>query len=179
MRLRGFEQLPQSRVGAVKVLARAHGHHHAEEQVALERRHVGQVGQPELVGPLRLEAPLHEVERRRRLRVGNRHPPTLAAPGDALQLEPAHQAGDPLAADVQVVLVRELELDARRAVGLERAVVDRHDQPGQLVIAQLAEARAAPAPRVEALACHAEHPAEPGDSMLCLLRLDQPVLHHC
>ena len=76
-----------------------------------------------------------------------------------------------------LVLVGELELDPRCAVGLQRAVVDRHDQPRELVIAQLAQRRSASPPGVEALARHAEDRAEPGDAVLCLLRLDQPVLH--
>jgi hypothetical protein len=58
-----------------------------------------------------------------------------------------------------------------------RALVDRHDQPLQLGIAQLPETRPAPPPGMETLAADAEQPAEPGDRMLCLLRLDQPLLH--
>ena len=158
-------------------LARAHVHHDSQEQVALERRHVGQVGEPELVRGLGDEATLDQVGRRRLLRIGNGRPPLLATPGDALQLELAHQAGDALAADVDLVLVGQLELDPRRTVGLQRAVVDRHDQPRELLIAQLPQRRPAPPPGVEALARHAEHLAEPGDAVLCLLRLDQPVPH--
>src|SRR5207247_1431706 len=84
-----------------------------------------------------------------RLLVGDGRPRLLAAPGDALELELAHQAGDALASDVDVVVVGEIELHPRRAVGLERAVVDRHDQPLQLLIAQLPQTRPAPPPSVE------------------------------
>jgi hypothetical protein len=86
----------------------------------------------------------------------------------ALDAQVAHQPGDSLAADVDVVLVGELELDPRRPVRLQRAVVDRHDQPGELRIAQLPQARPTPTPGVEALARDAEHLAEPGDPMLSL-----------
>jgi hypothetical protein len=82
-----------------------------------------------------------------------------------------------LPADVDVMLVGKLEPDARRPVRLVRAVVDLDDHPPQLLIAQLPQARPAPPPGVEALARDPEHRAEPGDPVLCPLRLDQPVLH--
>jgi hypothetical protein len=37
---------------------------------------------------------------------------------------------------MDIVVIAEVELDPRRPVGLERAVVDRDDQPGKLGIAQ-------------------------------------------
>ena len=43
----------------------------------------------------------------------------------------------PIATDVELVLVAELVVDPHRAIGLVRAVVDRHDQLRELVIAQL------------------------------------------
>jgi hypothetical protein len=75
------------------------------------------------------------------------------------------------------MLVAELVVDPHRAVDPVRAVVDRRDQPGELNIAQLSQARPAPPPGVETLTGDAEHLAEPGDRVLCLLRLDQPVPH--
>jgi hypothetical protein len=56
--------------------------------------------------------------------------------GDALEPALPHQAGDPLAADTDLVLVAQLVVNPHRAVGLVRAIMDRHDQPGELGIAQ-------------------------------------------
>ncbi len=49
--------------------ARAHVHHDSQEQVTLERRHGGQVGEPEPVRSLGREATLDQVGRRRRLAI--------------------------------------------------------------------------------------------------------------
>jgi len=158
-------------------LAGVHVHHHAEEQVALERRHVGDVGEPEPVRPLGDELALDQVGSGRRLRVGDGRARLLAAPGDALDAEVAHQPGDPLAPDADLVVLTQLVGDPDRAVGLVRAVIDRDDQLLQLLIAQVPQTPSAPPPGVEALPRHIENLAEPGDAVLCLLRLDQPELH--
>ena len=89
-------------------------------------------------------AGLEATGRLRRLRIPDRRLRPLATPGDTLDPELAHQPRHPLASDVDVVLVGELELDPRRPVGLQRPVVDRHDQPGELLIAQLPQRRPAP-----------------------------------
>jgi hypothetical protein len=87
------------------------------------------------------------------------------------------QPRDPLAPGAHLVLVAKLVVDAHRPVDLVRTVVDLHDQPLQPLIAQLSQARPAPPPAMKALTRDADHLAEQGDRMLCLLRLDQPVLH--
>lgn len=113
-----------------------HVHHDGEEQVALARLDVGDVGQPEAIGRIRPEPALDQVGRRRCLLLGHRGARLLAAAGDALDAQLAHQPGDPLASDADFVLVAELVVDPDSAVDLVRAVVDLDDQPLQLGIAQ-------------------------------------------
>jgi hypothetical protein len=96
---------------------------------------------------------------------------------DTFQLELAHQPGDALAADPDPVRLAQLGVHTRCAIGLER--LDKHasDQRRQLGIAQCSPRRPTLLPRVVAGASDAEHAAQQGDRMLCLLRLDQPKRH--
>jgi hypothetical protein len=61
------------------------------------------------------------------------------------------------------VLVAQLGVDARDAIGLARARVDALDQLRELAVPPLALRRPTPPPGVEAGARHAEHLAQPGD----------------
>jgi hypothetical protein len=77
-------------------LTAEHVHHHAEEQMALERRHVRDVGKPKGVRAIGAELALDQVGRRRGLLVSDRCPPLGATPGDAPKAELAHQPCDAL-----------------------------------------------------------------------------------
>ena len=91
--------------------------------------------------------------------------------------ELAHQAGDPLAAYTDAVRLAQLGVHAGRSVRFERLEVDSPDQPLELGVLECSLRRPARTPGVVAGACHPEHAAQPGDAMLCLLRLDQPKGH--
>jgi hypothetical protein len=89
----------------------------------------------------------------------------------------AHQPGDALAADTDAVRLPKLGVHTRRSVGLERLDEHAPDQFAQLLVGELPTRARARTPGVIAGAGHAEHAAEPGDRVLCLLRLDQPQGH--
>src|SRR5204863_5533311 len=100
----------------------------------------------------------------------------LAAARDALQAHRSQQAGDALAADADPTCAQ-LRLDPGRAVGRARVAEGVSDQALELAVAQGPARGRASAPGVVAGRADAEHGAEPGERVLCLLRLDQPEAH--
>jgi hypothetical protein len=87
--------------------------HDGEIQEAGPRGDVGDVRDPQPIGPGRGELAIDEVRRRARRLIPHRRTDRPAA--DSLETHGPHQAGDALAADVEA-LSGELGLDARRAV---------------------------------------------------------------
>lgn len=69
-----------------------------EKQPALVCRHVGDVGDPESVGPLGDEPPLDQVRSRGRSAIWDRRALALPASGDPFDAELAHQPRDTLLA---------------------------------------------------------------------------------
>jgi hypothetical protein len=97
---------------------------------------------------------------------------------DALEAMLAHQAGDAFAADLDVQSEPELGLDARCAVGGAAARVDLADLFAEIGIDHGPLGRWPRGPGVIAGACHTQHAAQPGDLVVWLLRVDQPVAAH-
>jgi hypothetical protein len=97
---------------------------------------------------------------------------------DARQAVVAHQPGDPFAADMDVQAEPQLSVDARRAVGGAAAGMDLTDLLGELGIDHGPLGRWPRCPGVIAGACHTQHAAQPGDLVVWLLRVDQPVPAH-
>jgi hypothetical protein len=102
----------------------------------------------------------------------------LPASVDALEAMLAHQAGDPVAADMDVQPEPQLSLDARRAVGSAAAGVDLADLFAEIGIGQGPLGRWPGGPGVIASACHTQHATQSGDLVVWLLRLDQPIAAH-
>jgi len=72
----------------------------------------------------------------------------------------------------------ELGVDARRAVGGAAARVDLADLFAEISIDCGPLGRWPGDPSVLAGACHTQHAAQPGDLVVWLLRVDQPVAAH-
>jgi hypothetical protein len=100
-----------------------------------------------------------------------------AAPVAADQAGRAQQAGDPLAANVDVMVQAQLSVDPGRAIGAPAALMDDPDLGGQLGILSGPSAWWPPHPGVLARARHTQHAAQQGDSMVWLLLIDQPEDH--
>jgi hypothetical protein len=90
----------------------------------------------------------------------------------------AHQPGDPFAADMDVQAQPELGLDAWRAIGAPAAGMDLADLFAELGVLQCPLRRRPGGPGVVAGACHTQHATQPGDLVVWLLRIDQPVPAH-
>ena len=135
---------------------------------------MGDVGQPELVRTRRAEVPADEIGRRRSGRAARGHDPSpLPAPRHALQRKLAHQPRDSLLAHPDA-LGAKLGVKPRSAVGLERLGEGSLEERLELEVSLPTRRRRAAPPGVVARPGDPEHAAEPGDAMLCLLRLDQP-----
>ena len=88
-------------------------------------RHVGDVGDPELVRFLGMKVPVDQIAGRPGPLVAEGRAGTLAS-ADAGNACRFHQPLDPLAADMDA-LIDQLGLDARCAIGLSGGLVDRRD----------------------------------------------------
>jgi hypothetical protein len=141
--------------------------HDRQEEEAGRGRDVGNVGHPEAIGAGRVKLPLDEIRRGRRGRVaacGDERP----APAHALQAGGAHQAGDPLAAELGP-LGGEFRVHARRTVGPTRLPMDRLDLRCELHIGAGAGRQGALAPRVVPAGGDFQHAAHRGDRMKGLM----------
>ena len=96
----------------------------------------------------------------------------------ALQAVLAHQADDPLAADLDVQAQPQLGVHTWRAVGATAACMDLADLFAEIGVPQRPLRRRARRPGVVAGACHTQHATESGDLVVWLLRLDQPIAAH-
>ena len=97
---------------------------------------------------------------------------------DALQAVVAQQAGDALAADVDVQAQPELGVHAGRAIGAPAAGMDLADLFTEIGVVQGPPRRRPSGPGVVAGACHTQHAAQSGDLVVWLLRVDQPITAH-
>ncbi|MFB9830818.1 hypothetical protein ACFFNX_01260 [Actinoallomurus acaciae] len=75
----------------------------------------------------------------------------------------AHQPGHPLATDRHSEVIAQLGVDAWGTVGVTRPGMNLDDGLGS-------SKRNSPAQ-------HTQYPSEEGDAMVCLPRIDQPILH--
>jgi hypothetical protein len=103
--------------------------------------------------------------------------PTVTAAVAALQPGGAHQPGDALAAHTDAVVQAQLGVDAWDAVGGPAALMDGPDLGGQGLVGDGPRCRRPGLPGVEARARHTQHAAQQGDSVVCLLLVDQPEDH--
>jgi hypothetical protein len=90
----------------------------------------------------------------------------------------AQQPGDPLAADVDIQAEAQLGMHARRAVGPTAVSVDLAELFAESGIDHGPLGRWPRGPGVVARARHTQHTGEPGDLVVCFLRVDQPVAAH-
>jgi hypothetical protein len=103
--------------------------------------------------------------------------PLPAAPVAAHQPGSAQQPSHSLAADVHAVVQPQLSMDARRAVGGAAALMDLADPLSELPVGDHPSTRWPALPGIKARARHTQHAAQLGDSVVCLLLLDQPKRH--
>src|SRR5438094_4739581 len=117
------------------------------------------------------------AKRSRRSSSDRRARPAATAVG-AADAELAHQQCDTLLADPDAVDELQLRVDPRRTVDLFALEIDLADPFGEHAVGELARARRTPLPRVVALACHTDEPAQQRDRQLCGLRFDEPEPRH-
>jgi hypothetical protein len=130
--------------------------HDGEVQEAGPGRDVGDVRDPQPIGPGGGELPIDEIRCRLRRLVPDRR--SKLPPADALQLRGPHQAGDALATDVNP-LSGQLGMDPRRAVRPSRLAVDPCNQGAQFHIGPGAWRQRSLAPRVIAAGGDAQRAA--------------------
>jgi hypothetical protein len=89
----------------------------------------------------------------------------------------SHQPRDSLAADLDAMVQAELGVDPWGAVGGAAALMDGPDLGGHGLVGDGPGRRRPGLEGVEARARHTQHAAEQGDSVVCLLLIDQPKRH--
>jgi hypothetical protein len=127
------------------------------------RRHVRDVGHPQLVRAGDREVTLDEIRRRPGRLIADRRAECLP-PAHALQAGAPHEPRDPLAPDVNSP-VCELGMDAGHAVGTARLAVDCLDLGAQLHIGPRPPGQRPLAPRVVPAGGATQHAAHGGDRM--------------
>ena len=119
-------------------------------------RHIGDVGDPELVRPGRAEVAVHQVRRRSCLLVApGRHRPAIPVTGTD-QASLPHQPRNPFAA-VLLAMPLQFGMDAGRSIRLARAGVHRAHSLQQRRVSRGMDRRRAVNPGVVARLGHAEH----------------------
>jgi hypothetical protein len=145
-------------------------------QPARPGRDVGDVSRPDTVGCGRSELAVDQVRSRRGPGVASGQAPP-PAPVAADEPGGPHQPGHPLAAYLHTVVQPQLGMDPWGTIGGPAASMDRPDLLSELLVDDRSSRRWPALPGVEARARHTQHAAQPGDSVVCLLLLDQPELH--
>ena len=132
--------------------------HDREVQPAIPSAHLGDVGDPQLVGPVGREVAVHQVRRgpglrvllrRRRLEAPPRHAMNAQIPHQACHALPAH----PLARRLQ------FRLDPRAAIGLPAAAPDQQDLALELDVAPRPRRGRTLQPAVVPAGGETQHPA--------------------
>ena len=139
-----------------------------EEQESGPGRHVGDVGDPELVGCIGFESTLDEVRCPTSGVVSARSARPLA-PRYPCQTHLSHQSSYALASDVDTVS-GELGVNARRPVGTTAALMNVADARLEHIVALPAPRRLAVSPRVEPARGDAEHAGHRGGAVAGLIR---------
>ena len=149
---------------------------HAIRALAWEvrrRRHVGHVGNPELVRRRRGEVTIYQIGRWSRVFVtpyrGRPAVPMACANKPGI----AHQASDPLAA-MRLPLMAQLSMNARCAICLARTGVHCLDPLQQRSVSLCVCGRWAVQPRIEASLRHAEHAGHCSNRECGLVRAHEP-----
>src|SRR5215831_14568789 len=127
------------------------------------RRHVRDVGDPQLVRARGREVPFDEIRRRPRRLIADRRAERLAT-AHPLEASPPHEPRDPLPPNVNSP-VRELGMDTGHAIGAARLPVDRLDLRAQLHIRPRTDRQWALAPRVVPAGGDTQDAAHGGDRM--------------
>src|SRR5262245_50391388 len=141
--------------------------HHCEVEEAGGGRHVRDVGDPELVGALGTEIPLHQVGRRARLWIASRRGDPFA-PAHALHAGGAHEPRHSLAPDTDPP-GGQLRLHSRRPIGSARLEVNGENRPRQLGVALRPRRERPVLPRVVPAGGDPEHAAHGGDRVVGLV----------
>jgi hypothetical protein len=138
--------------------------HDGQVELALPRRDLGQIGDPQPIRRGRVEVARDQIRRRAHTTHADRR---LAAPADqqAAQAGLAHQPRNALAARVDAA-VTQLGVKPPPPVAALALVVDLADQRQQPVIAARPRRARALLPGVVAGPADAEHAAQQGDGML-------------
>src|SRR5581483_1454201 len=144
---------------------------------ALPGRELGEVRDPQAIGPVDGEVALDEIGRERMLlRPRRRAFALLRVDRDKPRL--AHQPRDPLLPDLQTAAELQLLEDPPRAVGLLALGEDHADLLGQEPVGERTVGERLALPVVVAGAGDAERPAQAGDGLASALFVDQPVERH-
>ena len=133
----GFERVahrPADQFAAVTV------RHAGQEQPALVRGDIRDVGHPLVVWPGGGEVSLEMIGRRRCSPIRDRGAHTLTASTSALDAQLAHQPGGSLLPDPDATVDAKPGSDPGRAVGVTAALKKRQDLRLQLIVAKLASA---------------------------------------
>jgi hypothetical protein len=89
----------------------------------------------------------------------------------------AHQPSHPLATHPDAMVQPQLGMDAWGTIGGSAADMDGLDLLSELLVEDRSSRRWPALPGIEARARHTQHAAQLGDSVVCLLLLDQPEGH--
>ena len=146
--------------------------HEREEHDALPAAQIREVGEPQLVRPVRREVPIDEVGRPIRLAVGCSRTPWLAAPFGSLNAIAAHQPLDPAAADLLTGPPQSLP-HPPRAIGEVVVLVQLPDQAEQPLVLDSPGGSPAARSLVVGRRRHAQHPADRLDPETRALHLDE------
>src|SRR5579864_8883356 len=147
--------------------------HDGQEQEALPTRQIRDIGDPEGIRSGCRELALHQIIANLSLLISSCGF-DASTTADTSQLSNAHQPSHTLAATVHTVLVSELGVDPRRAIGTAAASVDLMNQRGDARICNSAPRGRSLPPCVVASWGHAKPLTHERDRERGLLRVDEP-----
>ena len=153
--------------------AAEHIEHDGQIQEPRRARDVGDVGDPQPVRPLGLEATLDEVRRRAGLGRSTRGPRPFA-PGSH-RPSPPRASPEPPACGSPACLSGQLGANPRRSVRPTAALVNRPYTRAQRLVRCLSRRALALAPRIEPARGDTEHSGHRGNAKFGLIRSHEPV----
>src|SRR3984957_15667537 len=153
--------------------ARIHIQHHRQIQKSRPRRHVGYIGHPQPIGPVRIELPIDKVDRAFSPRVGLRRD-DIAAQRCTAKPGGTHQSRHTLAAHADAVVISELGMYVRRTIRVLGATVNPRDPPRQRQIRPIPLTHRPIQPGVESTSRNMQQSAHDPDRVGGLVHLHEP-----
>src|SRR5580658_2489560 len=153
--------------------ARIHIQHDRQIQKSGPARNVGDISHPQTIWTLTVEAPLHQIHRGLITHIGlRRHDKTTQR--RSTQARRTHQACHALATNADGVIIGQLRMNVRRAVGPARAPMNRLDLAGEPQILSLTRAHRSIAPCIEPAPRYSQQSAHKPDRVGGLVRFHEP-----